>query len=619
MSVSLPSKEVIIIDVPEIRNFQAKFQYNFHVPEEGVDKYDNSAYRFVVKKPTDQFDAKYIDYLNSRVPRFVRLSWTPAILFSQNTELSTEQLKRDMCSRGNDLPVNYIKNNLSKVLNEDAFSAGGFTSVNLNDQSIDSKLFNMISGTAVFLNENKPKYEAQTNKKLARETNAITSQEVQYDFLSKFLVQPSEDNVFFYENETNRIRNESVNKLKNVYINVQINNKFINKMVNNAIVNPFSTYSSDYVSLHQVSKTIQQNAIARTQTDMINDDYKTKIDYVSLDVLKSSTSTVTSNARIVGYIIDRVEILQNGSYNELEPIVIENPYVSTSIDYKVKYYATYQYSVRSVAEFTVPAIVDETNELVVAKMLVSSRPSNPIRINCHENVPPPWPTDFNQHWDFVSKKLVLTWSFPPNSQRDIKKFQVFRRSSITEPFQLIREFDFDDSTVRAINNEMPNPSVVVRYVDDEKREIIEPRLIFLDDDFTKDSKYIYALCSVDAHCLTSNYSEQVEVTFDRFKNKLNKKRISNGGSPKAYPNLRLLTETFVDLVLDKNHKSVKIAFTPEHLSVTDSKNRDLGLLAVTKNVGKYKFQFINLDLQKEQMLELTIDDLRTPDMLKSSR
>jgi hypothetical protein len=166
---------------------------------------------------------------------------------------------------------------------------------------------------------------------------------------------------------------------------------------------------------------------------------------------------------------------------------------------------------------------------------------------------------------------------------------------------------------------MPNPSVVVRYVDDEKREIIEPRLIFLDDDFTKDSKYIYALCSVDAHCLTSNYSEQVEVTFDRFKNKLNKKRISNGGSPKAYPNLRLLTETFVDLVLDKNHKSVKIAFTPEHLSVTDSKNRDLGLLAVTKNVGKYKFQFINLDLQKEQMLELTIDDLRTPDMLKSSR
>jgi hypothetical protein len=114
-------------------------------------------------------------------------------------------------------------------------------------------------------------------------------------------------------------------------------------------------------------------------------------------------------------------------------------------------------------------------------------------------------------------------------------------------------------------------------VDSGNREIIEPRLIFLDDDFTKDSKYIYALCSVDAHCLTSNYSEQVEVTFDRFKNKLNKKRISNGGSPKAYPNLRLLTETFVDLVLDKNHKSVKIAFTPEHLSVTDSKNRDLGL------------------------------------------
>jgi hypothetical protein len=66
MSVSLPSKEVIIIDVPEIRNFHAKFQYNFHVPEEGIDKYDNSAYRFVVKKPTDQFDAKSSTRLRRR-------------------------------------------------------------------------------------------------------------------------------------------------------------------------------------------------------------------------------------------------------------------------------------------------------------------------------------------------------------------------------------------------------------------------------------------------------------------------------------------------------------------------------------------------------------------------
>ena len=135
--------------------------------------------------------------------------------------------------------------------------------------------------------------------------------------------------------------------------------------------------------------------------------------------------------------------------------------------------------------------------------------------------------------------------------------------------------------------------------------------MYVDPDFSKDSKFIYALACVDAHGFSSNLSDQFEVTFDRFKNKVQKKRISSSGAPKPYPNMYLNADTFVDSMLDDNHRQVDVVFDPDHLSVFDSNRRDLQLLPTVKDNADFRLQFINLDLQKERTLKISVDDLRT--------
>lgn len=600
MSVSLPSREAVIIDVPEVRNFSAVFVYNFFVPDEAVNGTGDLPLNVKYKEGLF-FDSSFINTLGTRLPRYVQFNFSPIIIPSKNKNVSDKNIRDNNIK--NDAQSNYITKNYSKILDEDFFASDNFTAINLSDQSIDKKLFNYISGAAVWMVSDIQSNEKQSHKQLALETNQITSDNVDYQFLSKYLVQPSENGTFFFEKNSQRIRNDVVNKLKDVKIHVQINNKFLNKVLDKAVTNPQTTFNGDFVPLLNVSKSVQQNARNKSNSNIGRDDYKVIAEYVSISKMDSATSTVSAEAKIVGYVIDKNEFLPDGTSKQHPPIIIENPLSSLAIDTAVKYYSNYVYSVRTIAEFTMPAIIDDTGELVAAKILISSRPTQKINVNCTEVIPPPSPTDFNFHWNFTSSEMNLLWTFPPNSQRDIKKFQVFRRSSIREPFQLIKVYDFDDSIVKAQQFEIPTLNLVEKQTN--------PSLMFTDVDFTKDSKFIYALASIDAHGITSNYSDQFEVSFDRFKNRLIKKRISSSGAPKSYPNMYLDANTFVDMIVDKGHRSVEIVFDPDHLSVFDSANRDLQLLATSETNSIYKVQFINLDLQQERILEISIDDLRT--------
>ena len=73
-----------------------------------------------------------------------------------------------------------------------------------------------------------------------------------------------------------------------------------------------------------------------------------------------------------------------------------------------------------------------------------------------------------------------------------------------------------------------------------------PMRSFRDFEFDKNKKFIYALACVDAHGLTSNYSVQMEISFNRRENKLVRKLISRSGAPKPYPNAYLNRDLFID-------------------------------------------------------------------------
>jgi hypothetical protein len=112
------------------------------------------------------------------------------------------------------------------------------------------------------------------------------------------------------------------------------------------------------------------------------------------------------------------------------------------------------------------------------------------------------------------------------------------------------------------------------------------------------------------------------VSFDRYKNRIVKKVISPEGAPKAYPNFYLTAGSELgigdvnltsDSIKDSGHKKCTIFFDPEYLSIVDGDDEDLRLLSFSDNddEGRYKFQMINIDRQKSQVVSIDIDDLRT--------
>jgi hypothetical protein len=149
----------------------------------------------------------------------------------------------------------------------------------------------------------------------------------------------------------------------------------------------------------------------------------------------------------------------------------------------------------------------------------------------------------------------------------------------------------------------------MRYVDKEFYADIES--------FTS-SKYIYALASVDAHGLISNYSAQFEVYFDFFQNKLIRKEISSAGAPRPYPNIDLDISVFKDVinVSGEASKKLKVYFTPEYFKIYPNPSKDpqnQQTILATKNLGSdkngyYKLQIINIQNQKSDFLEINVED-----------
>jgi hypothetical protein len=209
-----------------------------------------------------------------------------------------------------------------------------------------------------------------------------------------------------------------------------------------------------------------------------------------------------------------------------------------------------------------------------------------------------------------AQELAVTWQFPVNLQRDIKKFQVYRRSSISEPFRLLRVFDFDDSIIKTEDPDLIPAQLITTST--------LPCTLYKDASFTKDSKFIYAIVAVDAHGLSSNYSMQIEVTYDKYRNRIINKIISRSGAARPYPNIYLNVDTFVDTMKMSGYKKLNVYFDPDYAKVqqttvsTDGSSTrspvdfDHIVFSNESDDNNYKLMIVNTDMQKSQTLTLKI-------------
>lgn len=614
MSVSLPSKEIYTVDVPEVKNFTHREYYNFFVPDEQVNEISGVPKRLLNRKSADE-DAEYTQYLETRVPRYVKFSWNNVNLSDPGGFVHENMIRENAMRPSKRPPI--ITMNLDKIVDEDHFSSYNYISVMYHDGEIDQKVYSFVSGSYEQLTLDEPKESHVSPHKAAAYAQEKMPSRIHPQFAQRAMTNHKiAYNAEHYNTGDNGNDKTAANKkavqspyferLKTVFLHSQINAKLFNDVTNRNIKNPNSPFALDLHSLQKVSRKVSSSTQQRMGQTISESEFKVVVPYVNLRVDRTSHHQQHRGAEIVGYIIDKYEVSQDGTLKKLQPLIVEHPNRYEAIDVRVKYNQQYMYTIRTIALFNLPAIDVDTNDVATIQILVSSKPSNKIYAKIFDNVAPPVPSDINFTWNYETNKLLIHWTFPPNSQRDIKKFQVFRRKSIDYPFELLKEYDFDDSAVRIDDHEHADARLV--------EHLISPTTFYTDDDFTKSTEFIYTVCAIDAHGLTSNYGAQYLLGFDIFKNQLTKRLISHSGAPKPYPNLYLEGEGFVNVarVSGAHSKRMRLFFAPQCYMLEDDQGRIQRVLSTNQTRGSYKFQFINTDNQKMDTLTVKIDDRIQP-------
>ena len=350
------------------------------------------------------------------------------------------------------------------------------------------------------------------------------------------------------------------------------------------------------VSLGLISKyLIERQEIARSRVPQIS--VSEFIPTIQPYTFEYGSSTSQIGFSHLGYLIDRVENFSNGN-REKKTIAILKNQVSSYVDQAVKYGARYSYVVKALYIATIPQILFDGSP-ITSKFLLTSSPSQVADVTTEEVIPPPPPTDVSFNFDHSRNQLMIRWEFPVNPQQDVTRFQVFRRRSITEPFILLKELDFDFTESPASRSDAPLPINVSKSNFPIRR--------FIDHDFGRSSDYIYAICCVDAHGLVSNYSTQFRVTFSRRLNNIVVRSISSPGAPRSYPNLYLNTQEALtlDSITGIGPTKMRIVFDPEYHDVT-SEGRNLELLKFVENEAKYYVNVIDTDRAQQISIPIGI-------------
>lgn len=595
-SISKPSSFCFSLNIPRVRNLKSNFTYNFYINDEGTNPVGGVP-EALKTKSSEQINTETTS-LSLRTPRYITLSWDPPSI----TPIESNQ---------------QISQNLSKIFEESSFLSGKYFAYNFSPKDSISYAYKDINfgsedtsqATTIdnYVNDLLENYAATDDvaglNKLKDQIKTIVEN------VEKIADNPGETfGVKFYKDDGPEIIGFSgFEKLYSI-------NETLKTQVNALVLPDIFVTSSIKSDVVQKINASFETSIKNGQAPAFNDDVIVPVKVGDLSPL--NPPNVTSTVSFIGYIIDKFEILENGGVKD-RTLIIENPTATSAVDVLVKYGSTYRYFIRTVSKIVSP--IFDSNEIAMRDMTyyVMSSPVS-IEQKCEEQIPPPPPVDLNFVWDYRRKKLNVVWGMPPNSQRDIKQFQVFRRKSIYEPFELLKQQCFDFSTVKYQTGEDIDGNRT--EMTQEEASFVEyqtmPTMAFIDDEFTIktedliSSKFIYAIASIDAHGYISNYSAQFEVSFDFFKNKITKKLISTQGAPRPYPNLLINADLFRDVIKTEGADSLKMTvyFMPEYFKIRYGDGTVSKMVATSENNSYYKMQFINTQNQKTESLKITVDD-----------
>lgn len=610
IETSTPSESVNSYIINSPKNVTSEFVYNYFVKNEREISEDIDNKIIIEENYEDNFDINFL--INAqKEPRSVLLTYSRPDGY---TESSLSDYERNLI---NNFDLEKITTNASDVNPKNLLFGFELTDID-SEESVLNKLKN---SNILLANQetSDQSYQdmAKSLSEILQNPDGITGNAKKV-LLSKLNASRSKGFALSPNENSKALSNSPIS---NENFIVKINKMFISENLAYAATINAGLYENELRDLRKHSERIREKALediseAGGVESVSESDYA--IFATPLDIKPFSQNIPVDQQitrKLAGYLIEKIEQLPDESLIKRPSIFVLNPNQYQYYDKDVRYGGKYIYKIRSVILFESPTYMLNENpaldQFVMAKFLVASEGAQ-TSVFCVENIPPKPPEAIRCRFDFHLKKPIISWQFPINKQRDIKRFQVFKRLTVDAPFVLIAEYDFDNSTIKTNVKEIAMSKNL--YTLDPKI----PKLSHLDMTYNPTQKPIYAIASVDAHGLTSNLSTQLKVEYLKYENKLKKTLMSRSGAPKQYPNLYLEKDTFLDNIKSSGDNRMILFFNPEYYKVfkniipeheqSNSGEIDLTHIAVDPEEDTYKIQIINLDLQKDQIINVRIED-----------
>ena len=624
-----PSRMIGLSDVPEVTGFTGKFVYNYFTRDELYNINGNNRFHGSLEvitkngKPLiiDNFQKEVdVTVLRTETPRFVELDWIPAQLYNEKN-ISDIVLGE----------ANFIGKNRPNINDETTMNSPLDAPVTKTDYALRNRIVEKLKLARDILSIDDTPLSVQQILQVFEDVPEVDSK-IAESLLAKLSFTDKS-----FVNEIRKIDRDSTFSKAEKYKR-KIN---VDRRVGSMTFNPIfdKNQAMAYIADLFYRDNDKNFALLRDEATSSNFELNLKVLPGKEKINGASNTGLEFKPTTAGYIIERLTADKDGIFtsNSRRSFYVDGKDRTKFIDTQVAYNRSYSYRISAVylVQF-IASVPDDpkTPENDAGKYrftaLVRSNNTKPVVIEAVENIPPAEPDGVLYRYNYEhGKGLLINWQMPIGKQRDIKYFQVFRRRSIKEPFTCIAELDFNDTITKKGNKKMPAIPRKEKVRSDRIYKSEFPKVFFNDVRFDRRSNFIYAIAAVDAHGLSSGYSEQVQVGFDRIKNVLKLKTISRAGAPKQYPNFFIdpdLDENIsvdsltTDIMLSSKKESVHIFFDPDcrvaeiNQDDTSTVKKQAESTEVAKSFNKlgatYVLNLLNVDRQKARNFKIKLNNTR---------
>lgn len=286
----------------------------------------------------------------------------------------------------------------------------------------------------------------------------------------------------------------------------------------------------------------------------------------------------------VGFLIEKYLVENENVYTKLSNKFIFNDNLTnnktdffnkTINDINVCYGKKYFYLIYNVYNVTLPR---KENYNIFDDYIVCDYPISTDIIECIEKVRPNPPNGLILKFNNKNRSIEINWTRAFTNQNDIKAYLIFRRTDINDAYSLIHYGQFFDE-----NNILPTINVSEKLIKKYEYNFTS----YIDKEFEKNKINIYTICSVDAHGMISNYSEQIGIYCDEYSGKHEIDLISRIGAPLELPNLLINRKTkFIEnddkietiTPVVKNKNNFTLYCTPDYNNINLKNGSNLSIL-----------------------------------------